>query len=482
MLGLERPWNWFEERTGLGEIAKHPVPQETHGRGWMYVFGSATLVSFTVAVITGIPIAATYVPTTGGAYESLRWLDNVAILGKQLRGLHSISATAMLVLVGVHAMRVFLTGSFKFPRELNWLSGVFLLLLTVGLLFTGQILRWDDDGMWTLSILTFISSRTPLIGTGVAHFLLGGPNFGGETVNRIFALHVFVLPGLLMAIVGFHLYMVIKVGISESPRAGRPVDPATYRRWYEDLLRREGVPFWPDAAWRDAVFATLVIVAIIVISFTLGAQPLSGPPDPTRIYVEPRPDWYFSWLFAAYAMAPHGVENYAMIAGPILFVVILLVLPFTANTGERVPTRRPWAVAIGSIAALIVFSLIWVGTNAPWSPKFQYVSPPKPMLAGLSGPALAGANEFASAGCQFCHIAWGTSGGVAGPDLTNIGAQLTPEEMTIRIMNGGTNMPAFAGILTPAQLSDLVAFLQTRRDWTTSAAVRHLQPAPIAPH
>jgi mono/diheme cytochrome c family protein len=125
----------------------------------------------------------------------------------------------------------------------------------------------------------------------------------------------------------------------------------------------------------------------------------------------------------------------------------------------------------------MMFSLIWVGLNAPWSPKFEYAAPPKQMLAGLSGPALAGAHEFATAGCQYCHVAWGTSGGMAGPDLTNIGAQLTSYDLTIRIMNGGTNMPAFAGILTPTQLSDLVAFLQTRRIWSTGSEETHLQPA-----
>jgi ubiquinol-cytochrome c reductase cytochrome b subunit len=466
-------WAWIDERAALSPILKHPVPRERGWRAWMYVLGSATLTSFLVAVITGIPIATTYIPSTGQAYNSILWLDNVATLGKQLRALHNISATAMLVLVGLHVMRVFLTGAFKYPRELNWLSGVALLFLTIGLLFTGQILRWDNSGLWTMSILSSMSSRTPIIGTALAHFLYGGQTLTGITLSRYFALHVFVLPGLLLLIVGFHLYLVIKVGISESPRTGAPMNPQIYRSWYENLLKREGVPFWPDVAWRDAVASAFVIAVIIALTLIVGPPELSGPPDPTMVAVQPRPDWYFIWLYAALALLPYGMENFTIILGPLLFVIIMVILPFVANRGERSLVRRPWAGIAAAMAVLMVSSLTVTGELAPWSPRFEQTALPKPAIAGLRGAALRGATLFSTAGCQYCHTYYKTSGGIRGPDLENIGSQLTPEEMTVRILNGGDNMPAYAGSFSPAQVHDLVDFLMTRHLWTNSGATRH---------
>lgn len=477
---LRTAWNWFDERSGVGEILKHPVPPEKGWRGWMYIFGSATLVSFVIAVITGIPIASVYIPSTGSAYQSIQWLDHVAVLGKQMRALHNISASAMLVLVGMHALRVFLTGAFKYPRELNWLSGVLLLLLTTGLLFTGQILRWDYGGLWTMSILASISSRVPIIGNQVAHFFYGGPTLSGFTLSRFFALHVFVLPGLLLLIVGYHLYMVLKIGISESPRSGHPVDPATYRPWYEDLLKRKGVPFWPDAAWRDAIAAALVIAVIIGLSLTVGPPAMGAPPDPTSVNVQPRPDWYFIWVYAAMALAPKGAEDYIMIGAPILLVLILFAVPFVANKGERSLKRRPWAAIAAAVAVLMVTSLVWIGEIAPWSPRFTDSALPKPAYAGLTGAAARGALLFSSSGCQYCHNLYGNSGGVSGPSLENIGSQLTPDQMTIRIAIGGTNMPAFGGNLSATQIQDLVAFLQTRKLWKTSTATGHRREPTIS--
>ena len=477
---LRSIWIWFDDRSGISAILKHPVPPERGWRGWMYVFGSATLISFVVAVLTGIPIAASYIPSTGGAYQSLLWIDHVAVLGKQLRGLHNISATAMLVLVGMHAIRVFLTGAFKYPRELNWLSGVILLLLTFGLLFTGQILRWDYNGVWTLSIVSSISDRVPIIGGAIAHFVYGGPTLTGYTLSRIFAVHVFVLPGLLLLIVGYHLYMVLKVGISESPRAGHVVDPKTYRAWYEDLLKRKGVPFWPDAAWRDALMAALVIAVTIGLSIAIGPPELGAPPDPTNYLVQPRPDWYFIWIYAALALLPHGMEEFAMIIAPILVILLLFSVPFLSNHGERSLTRRPWAGIAVALAVLMVSSLILIGEEAPWSPRFDNTTMPAKVYKPLTGAALRGAHLFSTAGCQYCHSAYDNSGGVAGPGLTNIGSKLTPEDMIIRILNGGTNMPAFGRILSPGEVNDLVAFLQTRHLWDTSTDVRQ-HPAPAIP-
>jgi ubiquinol-cytochrome c reductase cytochrome b subunit len=471
---LKRTWEAFEDRTGLGAITKqimtHPVPPTPGASGWMYVFGAATLTSFIVAVVSGIPLASQYVSSTDGAYASLQWITHGAILGNQIRGIHFYSSDMMLIFIGIHVLRVVLTGAFKYPREVNWLSGVVLLILTLGIVFTGQILRWDQNGVWTILIIAAQAARFPVIGNWLAYFLVGGNSINGTTLSRFFAIHVFILPGLLFAIIGFHLFLVIKVGISENPRLGHAVDPKTYKQWYEDMLKRVGVPYWPDGIWREVVFATGLVVAVLALTLTIGAPELVGPPDPSNVVAEPRPDWYFLWYFAALALLPSNAEDTAMILLPTLFFIGMFALPFFANKGERNPLRRPWAVFISVMCVLMIGMMTISGNLAGWSPRFNATMLPANLIGAPSNSQIAkGAALFHTQTCEYCHMIEG-HGGIRGPDLSDVGSRLTPQDITIRIMNGGENMPAFAPNLTPAQLNDLVAFLSSRIGYNGKSA------------
>ena len=466
---LKRAWEAFDDRTGLGPITKqimtHPVPPTPGWTGWLYVFGAATLASFIVAVVSGIPLASQYVSSTDGAYASLQWITHGAILGNQIRGIHFFSSNMMLILIGVHVLRVFLTGAFKYPRELNWLSGVVLLLLTLGIVFTGQILRWDQNGVWTILIIAAQAARFPIIGNWLAYLLVGGNSINGTTLSRFFALHVFVLPGLLFAIIGFHLFLVIKIGISENPKLSHAVDPKTYRQWYEDMIHRVGVPYFPDGMWREVVFATGVIVAVLALTLTIGAPELVGPPDTSNVIAEPRPDWYFLWYFAALALLPKDAEDTVMILGPAIFFLVLFALPFFANKGERNPLRRPWAIFIAIMCVIMIGAMTVSGDLAGWSPRFNATVLPPNLIGAPSNSQIAtGAQLWHSQSCEYCHMIDG-HGGIRGPDLTEVGSRLSPYEITIRILNGGENMPAFAPILHPDQTNDLVAFLSSRKGY-----------------
>lgn len=469
---LRRLLAWLEDRTGiwhaLGPIAKHIVPRT----GWAYVFGSATLVAFLIQVVTGIVLATVYVPSADQAYSSLEYITHRATLGRVLRGMHFFGASAMVVLIGIHAARVFLMGAFKFPREMNWLIGAGLLLLTLLIAFTGQMLRWDQNAIWTVVVAAEMAGRAPFIGTAIARFLFGGDFLGGATLSRFFAVHVFVLPALIFLFVGFHLFLVIRNGISEPPRVGEPVDPATYRQRYHALLRREGVPFWPNAAWRDVVFATFVVTAIVALAVILGPPALSKPPDPTIIDAYPAPDWYFLFYFSILAMMPHWAESYLMIGGPILLVGVLIAIPLLFNRGERSARRRPWAVGAVGFTVLALTILTIAAYQSHWVPDFG-VKPLPPRLIGTTdGSVYHGAQVFYAKGCLYCHRIE-DHGGHRGPALTTIADRLTPREMTIRIMNGGYNMPAFAGNLTPSEIDALLEFLRSR---TSTGAHRAAAP------
>ena len=237
---------WFEDRTGLiskiKPIMEHPVPRESK---WAYVFGSATLFSFILQIVTGVILATMYVPSTNSAFQSLQYIQDAALFGHIVRGMHYFGASAMFLFIGIHMLRVFLYASYKYPREVNWISGVLLLMLTLAMGFTGQLMRWDQNAVWSVNIAAKQAARLPLIGGWLSHFVYGGDHLSGITLTRFFDFHVFLIPAAIMALIGLHLYLVLYNGISEPPKAGAPVNPATYKKQYKQLLDKEGVPFGP---------------------------------------------------------------------------------------------------------------------------------------------------------------------------------------------------------------------------------------------
>src|SRR2546423_7377480 len=247
---IQKVGEWFDLRLQLGtpirETAKHPVPPDT--ASWFYVFGSAALTCFMLQVVTGILLALIYVPSAGEAWNSLQTLNHGVALGWFIRALHGWGSNFMVAIVLIHMVQVFLFGAYKFPRELTWIVGVLLLLVTLGMAFTGQILRWDQDAYWGLGIGASIAARAPVIGSTLVHVLLGGPIIAGRTLSRFFALHVFAIPGLLIALTGLHLWLVLRLGVNEWPMPGRGVRPGAYRTRFGDEGHRGGGPVFPAAA------------------------------------------------------------------------------------------------------------------------------------------------------------------------------------------------------------------------------------------
>jgi ubiquinol-cytochrome c reductase cytochrome b subunit len=223
---------WLGERFELEDsvmaVLRHPVPRELERPiGWWYVFGSATLAIFVVQVVTGVGLAMTYVPAPNSAYDSLQFISHDATFGSIVRGMHFFGAAAMVILILIHMTQVYLFGAFKFPREANWLTGSLLLLATLAMAFTGQLLRWDQDAFWSIVVAAEQAARAPLIGNWLATLVVAGANVGGATLTRFYATHVFLIPAASFGLIGLHLYLVIKRGISEPPVAGVPVDRPT---------------------------------------------------------------------------------------------------------------------------------------------------------------------------------------------------------------------------------------------------------------
>jgi ubiquinol-cytochrome c reductase cytochrome b subunit len=462
---MKQAGDWFEQRLKLAapvrETMEHRVPRET--ASWFYVFGSAALTVFALQLVTGILLALIYVPSAGEAWNSLQVLNHQIALGWFIRALHGWGSNFMLAIVLIHMVQVFLFGAYKFPRELTWIVGVLLLLMTLGMAFTGQVLRFDQDAYWGLGIGASISSRIPVLGPSMVNLLLGGPIIAGATLSRFFALHVFVIPGLLIAFVGVHLLLVLKLGINEWPMPGRVVRRATYIKEYHELTQKDGISFVPGAVGKDLIFSSFILLAIAVCALYFGPFGPSGQPDPTIIQTVPRPDYFFLWLYAVLSLLPPSMETPALLIGPAIVLIVLLALPFVSGEGEKSWKRRPIAVLTILLLAVALGTFTRLAGNAPWSPVMNAWSKdpiPVQYLKGRTAKERQGALVFQAKQCHNCH-ALGGVGGERGPALDRVALDLTEDQLIRQVIQGGGNMPAYGKNLSPAETAALVAFLET---------------------
>lgn len=456
---------WFDQRLQLGkpiqETMAHPVPRST--ASWAYVFGSGSLTVMMLQFVTGICLAFVYVPSADQAWTSLQVLNSQQSFGWFVRALHGWGSNFMVALVLIHMAQVFMFGAYKFPRELTWMVGVLLLLMTLGMAFTGQVLRFDQDAYWGLGIGASVMGRMPFIGATLVHSMLGGPIIAGETLSRFFAIHVFIVPGMLIAFVGVHLLMVLKLGVNEWPMPGRIVNRATYLQEYHELTHKDGVPFVPDAFRKDFVFSGIIILALVVCAAIFGPFGPSGQPDPTVVQAVPKPDYFFLWAYAALALLPPQMETPLLIIGPVIVIGFLIALPLISGTGEKSWRRRPVAVLSGLLIIIALAAFTQLGTYAPWSPVMDaWSSAPVPLtlLKGRSALERQGAVVFQDKQCRNCH-ALGGEGGQRGPALDTVATRLTGDQLIRQVLQGRGNMPAYGNNLSPPETTALVSFLKS---------------------
>ncbi len=210
--------DWVDERTSLsGGLRWAMFRKVPKGTNWFYTLGSATLFAFLSQAVTGVFLAMYYDPSATRAYESARHITNDVFLGEFVRGMHKWGSTVMVILIFLHMARVFFFGAYKYPRELNWVIGVALLILTMAMGFTGYLLPFDQRSYWATIVGVNINGTGPLVGPYLSDFLRGGAEFGATTLSRFYAIHMLLIPGLIAALIGAHLYLVAKLGTTAPP-------------------------------------------------------------------------------------------------------------------------------------------------------------------------------------------------------------------------------------------------------------------------
>lgn len=213
-----RVGNWLDERLGWRSVWSAIFLRKVPKVNWFYTLGSATLFVALNQMITGILLTIYYVPTPDQAYDSVQFITTQVPAGWLIRGLHHWGASAMVVLTILHMLRVIFYGAYKYPREVTWFTGVGLLVLVLGFGFTGYLLPWDQKAYWATTVGTRIAEVTPFVGDYILRIMRGGNELTGVTLARFFGVHVWFLPAALLGLLGIHLYLVIRVGISDMPK------------------------------------------------------------------------------------------------------------------------------------------------------------------------------------------------------------------------------------------------------------------------
>ncbi|WP_166829886.1 cytochrome b [Thalassoroseus pseudoceratinae] len=333
---LGRLADWLDHRVGTRHLVHEALYERIPGGSrWRYVWGSTLVYTFTVQFITGIFLWTAYSPSASTAWESVYYINNVMYLGHLVRGIHHFAAQAMVVLMALHLMQIIIDGAYKAPREINFWLGLVLMLLVFGFSLTGYLLPWDQKGYYATQVSTKIAGATPVIGNEVQTVIQGGPKYGHQTLTRFFALHVGVLPVLLIAFLGLHLYVFRRHGIT-------PADPD----------HAPTTTFWPDQVLKDAVACLAVLATVVFFAVYFGAE-LSAPANPSEPYSAARPEWYYLFLFRflRYEWVEHLGLAFGAIYFPGFLFTILIAMPLIAHIkgGHMFNKIYMWLVVVGIV-------------------------------------------------------------------------------------------------------------------------------------
>ncbi len=468
--------SWLDERLGwrrlMATALDEPVPG---GSRWAYVFGSGLLFIFINQIVTGVFLALYYVPSADHAHTTVSFIQKQVTMGGFLRGLHAYGSSVMVLLLMLHLAQTYVYGAYKGRRELLWLMGCFLLLLVLGMAFTGYLLPWDQKAYFATAVGTNIASEVPLVGGFLKLLLRGGSEMGTLTLSRFFTLHVFLIPAAIFAGVAAHLFLFRQAGAAGPPR------PAA------ELRRLPAETFFPSQVLKDFVFGIGLIVALSALAWRrpVSLGPVANPADATYL---PRPEWYYLPVFQLIKYFNGAAAVLGIVVIPAVVVLALFALPFLDRSPERRPLRRP--VAIGSLL-LVLAALVMLGMQseiqdrrdpavraklaaqeeaerrfaaAPFVPEENLglgggAAASQPST--LSPEAAKGALLFESEGCSGCHGPQGHGGGGLFA-LANLGQRASPAQLAALLRAPRPDMQQ--GGMQAVQLKDedmkaLVAFL-----------------------
>ena len=343
---------WIDRRTGAREVFAALLHVRIPIRAMTFYLGGITLFLFGVQVVTGTLLALYYQPTPETAYDSVKAITSGVAFGWLIRSVHHWAANLMILSLVLHVIRIFFQAAYKYPRELTWLVGAGLLMVTIGFGFTGYLLPWDQRAFWATTVGTEIAGSIPLVGDALLQLLRGGADVTGATLSRFFGVHVLVLPLSLGALLVIHLAIVHQHGLAD-PTRPEPRDPEAVA----ELRRTERLKaFFPDYIL-DEVIAWYAVLAVLVILATVFPAGLEAKADPIETPAHIKPEWYFLAVYEFLKFVPRIVG----ILAPVVALGVLALLPFLDRNPEVRPRKRPIALAIGFMALIVMVVLTAMG-------------------------------------------------------------------------------------------------------------------------
>ncbi len=464
---------WLDARSGIDSILHESLDEPIHGGArWAYVFGSGLLFLFMSQVITGVFLALYYVPSSDHAHTVVSYIVKVVSSGSFIRSIHAYGSSGIIILLCLHIGQTVLYGSYKGRRELLWLSGCILMALMLGMAFTGYLLPWDEKAYFATAVGTNLVAEVSWIGPILQKLLRGGDQMGTLTLSRFFVLHVFILPGMLIAFIAGHVFFFRKAGAA-GPIEEDPISP-----------KLPSVPFYPRQVLMDAAFAVVLIGILAIIAKTIPMD-LGPAANPADTHFLPRPEWYYR---PAFQWLKYLSGRWSFIGGILLPAVLAMVFaaaPFLDRRLERRPWRRPI-----SVGAFFLFLVCYTGLGiasyhddysdksmaaqmhsqdeasrafmaAPFVPEAAAGTIPASLISAdpliVKGHALYGSQS-----CNSCHGEGGIGTAAAGA-LTGVGAKYTDPQLQAVLHSPNAKMTA-GGMqpvdLKPADMEALTSYLR----------------------
>ena len=467
---FSRFFRWIDERWPLSPFIRLALEEEmSGGSSYAYVFGSAALIIFLLQALTGIWQLFYYVPTLSQGYNSLNYLRTEVPFGWLVHGFHYWGANAMVVCVMLHLSQVFIWGAYKRPHELQWVTGVFLFLLTMAMSLTGGALPWDKRSYWLVEVASSAAGTVPVIGELIKRIMLGGGVIGQLTLSRFFVLHAALVSGALFTLAAIHLVALRKVG-----NAGP---------WDDEERQKKG-PFWPDQVFKDGLVAGLIILLLVALSVFV-PPPFAGMADPLDASYIPKPEWNFLFFYQALKFFPGRLEVIATMGIPLVGTLVLLLIPFRGprpGASPRPATHRHGGLGCrrGAVHRPHAGRGLQQARGARGDgAQAAQSSPPARLRPHRRRPRpekRRGGDLFKSQGCAVCHRI-GATGGNIGPDLSGEGLKgrsrewLSDQLRNPKAHNPSSVMPSFAA-LGQEKIGQLVDYLLSLKEEKPATASR----------
>lgn len=473
--------DWLKHRFAWGPFKKAFLDRRVPKTPWYYGDGATLMLLLGMLVLTGAALSLTYSPTPDTAYQSVEYITAKQALGWFVRGLHYWCAGLMVVMLFFHLFRLILVASYKAPREGTWLIGVVLLFLVLAMSFTGYTLRWDERAVHGIKVPLMMVGRVPVVGESLVLLIQGGPELGAKTLTRLYAVHVVVIPMLLLLpLVGLHLYLVTVRGVTSPAERAVPVKTAAeqeklYHAQADDP--EEGEKFHPYTSGKSTAMALVVFALAVGLTVIVGPAKLMPEGSLTETS-KPAEEWWLWWVSGLIALLPPAVVPYFYVLFPVLTFLALCALPFVDRSPYRGMRHRPGWVAF---VVVCVLAILFLSDYRRRSPFTAWPDPhPPPLPAGvkvatdpdaaradlvISEEANRGRVLFARHGCTSCHPVAGHPATRVGPDIAELDKPRPRSKDDIRRVvlhgfyrDGVMTMPGYEGRLSADALERIVEF------------------------